>query len=53
MKAQNSVQKQGFNDFKNGVSINRNPYQYTSNIFKQAAWLLCWRKAEKERDESN
>jgi ribosome modulation factor len=48
MKVQDSARKAGVRDHGLGVPKTRNPFQYTSNIFKQAAWLTGWNQAEKE-----
>ena len=52
MKALPKIQQQGASDYLKGKPLNRNPWQYTSDIFKQAAWKVGWvneeRKAAKE-----
>ena len=51
MKIQAEAEEAGYRDYVSGVKKVRNPYQYTSDIFKQAAWITGWNKAEKERNK--
>jgi len=48
MSIQESVQQSGYRAYREGVKKNRNPFQYTNNIMKQAAWITGWNKAMKE-----
>jgi len=48
---QEGAKQSGYNDYKSGVPKHRNPFQYTSDIFKQAAWLTGWNQAEKEHNQ--
>ncbi len=48
LKIQSGAKKKGYKDYGEGIPKNRNPFQYTSDIFKQAAWLTGWNEAEKE-----
>jgi ribosome modulation factor len=48
MDIHSNAKKAGYRANKEGVPLNRNPFQYTSNIFKQAAWIAGWNEAEKE-----
>ena len=50
MIIQNKTQKAGYRDYNLGVKTDRNPFQYTSDIFKQAAWISGWNQAKKERE---
>ena len=50
MNIQKPAEKSGYSDYQRGIDKNRNPFQYTSDIFKQAAWLTGWNKAEKEKN---
>ena len=49
MKIQESAKQAGYQANIEGVKKSRNPFQYTSNIFKQSAWIVGWNKAEKEK----
>ena len=49
MIVQNKAQQAGYRDYNLGIPKNRNPFQYSSDIFKQAAWSSGWVMAEKER----
>jgi len=51
MKIQEAAKEKGRRDYVEGVPKHRNPYQYTSDIFKQAAWLTGWNDAEKNRNK--
>jgi len=48
MNYNNEAKDAGYKAYKAGTARDRNPFQYTSDIFKQAAWLTGWKKAEKE-----
>ena len=48
MKTQDKAFESGYRDNCSGVKFNRNPFQYTSNIFMEAAWITGWKKAEKD-----
>lgn len=52
MIGQLKTQNKWYEDNKKGVPKNRNPYQYTSNVFKQGAWLTGWNRAESEKNNN-
>ena len=48
MNIQKGAEKAGYKAYHEGTPKHRNPFQYTSDIFKQAAWLTGWNKAERD-----
>ena len=43
----NESERAGYEAYYRGIPKTRNPFQYSSNIMKQAWWLTGWQKAEK------
>lgn len=42
MKALPRIQQQGASDYHEGVPLGKNPWNYTSDIFKAGAWAAGW-----------
>ncbi len=45
---ENKSRSAGYRAYCEGVPKHRNPFQYSSDIFKQAFWVTGWNEAEKE-----